>query len=95
MVTDPRFGAAAPAGQAQQRRHPAPSLTDQLQRAQGDLDLLLRDAHAGILSQAAYDGLEERAQAIAAGINAAFRSRPEPRPVNPPIGRTSTGGYIW
>ena len=92
MVTSPRSGAAALADQAQQRRHPAPSMGDQLQRASADLDLLIRDVHAGLGSARGYDDCEERAHAIAAGVVAAFR-RPA-RPVAPCLARTRTGAWF-
>lgn len=96
MEPSPRFGAAAPAGQAtRQRRHPAPAIGDQLQRASADLDVVMREVHAGIRFQRQYDDLEERAQTIAASIVGAFRNRPAPRPVHPPIGRTADGRYVW
>lgn len=92
MAATPRFGAAAPAGQAmRQRRHPD-DLTDKVQRCQGDLDLLLRDLHLGVRSARTYDDLEEQAQAIASSLVAAFRG--PPRPVNPPLARTATGAWF-
>lgn len=53
-----------------------PSLVTQLDGASADLDRLLADTRLGIRSQAHFDELEERAQAISRTIRTAFRERP-------------------
>lgn len=52
-----------------------PSLVTQLDGASADLDRLLADTRLGIRSQAHFDELEERAQAISRTIRTAFRER--------------------
>ncbi len=47
---------------------------DQLERASGDLDGLIRDLRLGTRSQRHFDELEERASRIADAIRAPFRS---------------------
>lgn len=62
--------AAAALGEPRRRN---PFLYAELQRASFDFDHLLLDVSNGIASARAFDTLEERAQAIAAAIIAAFR----------------------
>lgn len=84
------------------RPQPAPpyaAIADRLDRIVPDFDALIRDARLGHpLSPRAYDALEERAQAIADALIAAFRgegARVFPNaPVHAPIARIGTG-RLW
>lgn len=57
---------------------------DALERAVPDFDALVRDVRLGTRSQAHFDELEERAQAIAKRIVDAFR-KPPVRSGRPPL----------
>jgi hypothetical protein len=52
-----------------------PSLVTQLDGASAELDRLLADVRLGIRSQAHFDELEDRAQAISRKVRTAFRQR--------------------
>ena len=51
------------------------SLAARLDQLRDQFDALCGDVAGGVRGPAQFDALEERAQAIAAGIRAAFRSR--------------------
>lgn len=68
---------------------------DELLRASDALDRLIADRIAGQHqpSQSQHAEHVDRAGAIAASLHQAGRG--PGRLVNPPIGRTAAGGYVW
>ncbi|HEY0116273.1 MAG TPA: hypothetical protein VGB54_11165 [Allosphingosinicella sp.] len=57
----------------------------QLERLSDRLDLLIRDARAGAGSHREFERQVAEAEAIGAGVRAAFRGSTSPQPSNPPL----------
>ena len=66
---------------------------EELVRVSADLDRLIADRSVGQPSQPRHDGHVDQAGALATRLHIAGRG--SGRPVNPPLGRTATGGYGW
>jgi hypothetical protein len=66
---------------------------EELVRVSADLDRLIADRSVGQPSQLRHDGHVDQAGELAARLRSAGRG--PGRTVNPPIGRTATGGYVW
>lgn len=65
------------------RRPSQPANT--LEQRSDELDVLIRDVRLGVRSQREFEQLADRAEKIAAGIRAVFRSATPPEPVHPPL----------
>lgn len=71
----------------------ADAFLEELVRISGDLDRLIADRTAGPTSHTRSERHIDQAETLAAQLLRAGRGLG--RPVNPPLGRTPGGGYIW
>lgn len=71
------------------------SSCDQLERMSSRLDELIRDARLGARTHRELERQVDEAEAIAAGIRAAFRERTPANPVNPPAWEDGKGRAAW
>ncbi|MCW3837830.1 hypothetical protein ACFQ1E_17430 [Sphingomonas canadensis] len=71
-----------------------PQIVDQVEDVRDELDLLVRDLRLGIRGAGHLDTLEERAQAIAAALVAAFRGDAG-RPASVPVRLSRNGRGVW
>lgn len=71
----------------------ADAFLEELIRISGDLDRLIADRTAGPTSQPRSERHIDQAEELGARLCRAGRG--PGRPVNPPLGRTSSGAYVW